>query len=105
MKGFELLTLTQAAASTVRELTSKGPPATGVRLHIGSTRFDGRGTPIVIEVAPWPDLRDSVLENDGARLYVEPETLLVLDHKMLDVRDTGDRQRFVLLEQPDLEFA
>ena len=100
-----MLTLTQAAAAAVRQLTSKGPPTTGVRLHIGSARLDGRGTPIVIEVAPRPRFRDSVLENDGARLYVEPETLRVLDHKLLDVRDTGGKPRFVLSEQPDLEFA
>ena len=100
-----MLTLTQAAAAAVRQLTSKGPPATGVRLHLGSAPLNGRGMPIVIEVAPWPDNRDSVLENEGARLYVEPETLLVLDHKVLDVRDTGGKQRFVLSEQPDLEFA
>ena len=100
-----MLRLTQAAATAVRNLTSKGPPASGVRLHIGSTFENGRGTPIVIEVAPWPDQRDAVLEKDGARLYVEPGTLRVLEHKLLDVKVSENRTRFELFEQPDLEFA
>ena len=48
---------------------------------------------------------DTVLEADGARLYVEPETLRVLDHKLLDADITDGNARFALREQPDLEFA
>lgn len=100
-----MLRLTQAAATAVRDLTSKAPPASGVRLHVGSVPPPGRGAPIVIELESWPDQRDAVIENGGARLYVEPETLCVLDHKLLDVRVTEDLMLFELFEQPDLEFA
>ena len=100
-----MLTLTQEAAGAIRQLTSAAPPGAGVRLHIGAMPRAGRPAPIEIDVVPWSDNRDTVLEADGARLYVEPETLRVLDHKLLDASVTDDGLRFALREQPDLEFA
>jgi Fe-S cluster assembly iron-binding protein IscA len=100
-----MLTLTQEAAGAIRQLTSAAPPGAGVRLHIGSMLTGGQPAPIEIEVVPWSDTRDTVLESAGARLYVEPETLRLLDHKLLDAEVAGAETRFALLEQPDLEFA
>ena len=100
-----MLTLTQEAAGAIRQLTSAAPPGAGVRLHIGALLPGGQPAPVEIEVVPWSDNRDTVLETAGARLYVEPETLRVLDHKLLDAAVTDEGLRFALREQPDLEFA
>ena len=100
-----MLTLTEDAAGAIRQLTSDTPPGAGVRLHVGVCVSAGEAAPIEIEVAPWPDTNDTVLESDGVRLYVEPETLRVLDHKLLDAEAPDGKPQFVLFEQPDLEFA
>jgi hypothetical protein len=54
-----------------------------------------------IEVAPWPDAQDTVLEAEGARLYVEPEMLRVLDHKVLDADTTAGEPHFAIFEQAE----
>ena len=95
-----MLTLTREAARAIRELTET-PDADGVRIHAGSRFSRGHAPPIQMELAHCPDVEDTVLEAEGARLYLEPETLKTLDHKVLDVEDAGDEPRFALFEQPD----
>ena len=97
-----MLTLTREAARAIRELTDD-PVADGVRIHAGS-RFSRRahGREIQIEVADGPNVEDTVLEAEGARLFVEPETMRALDHKVLDADVAeGDDPHFALFEQPD----
>lgn len=96
-----MLTLTREAARAIREL-SEAPEADGVRIHAGSRFSRGHAPEIQVELAPGPDVEDTVLEAEGARLYVEPETLRTLDHKVLDADVDGEEPRFSVFEQGEV---
>ena len=92
-----MLTLTREAARAIRELTDT-PVAEGVRIHAGR-RF--ARSSVQIEIAPGPDVEDTVLEAEGARLFVEPETMRELDHKVLDAQVEDGEPHFAIFEQAD----
>ena len=95
-----MVTLTHEAAHAIRQLT-EAPMADGVRLHAGSRFSRGDAPQVQIEVASGPDVEDTVLEAAGARLYLEPETMRALDHKVIDADVAGDEPHFTIFEQPD----
>lgn len=94
-----MLMLTLAAAEAILQLMqSEG--ANGLRLHVGSRRF-ARVPAVQIEVAQMPEVDDLVLEVDGARIYLDPETHKVLDDKILDADLSGKEPRFMVYLQPE----
>ncbi len=95
-----MLTLTREAARAIRELTD-APDADGLRIHAGKRFARGNVPAIQVEVAHSPGAEDTVLEAEGARLFVERESLHELDHKVLDADVEGDQVHFAILEQPD----
>ena len=95
-----MLTLTQEAADAIRRL-SESPTTDGVRLHAGGRRFGRPVGEIQVELAECPDVEDTVLEADGARLYLEPDSMRELDDKVLDADEVDGEIRFALFEQPD----
>lgn len=94
-----MLMLTLAAVEAILQfMHTEG--ANGLRLHVGSRRFSP--VPAVqIEAAQMPEVDDLVLEVDGARIYLDPETHKVMDDKVLDADLTGDEPRFMIYEQPE----
>ena len=95
-----MLGVTRESVRAIRELTEP-ESADGVRIHAGTRRFSRDDAPSVqIEVASWPSVEDTVLELDGARIYLDPETFRVLDDKVLDADLTGAEPRFAVLKQP-----
>jgi iron-sulfur cluster assembly protein len=76
-----VLTLTDGAAETIRVLTSQpGVPAdTGLRMSVPAGS-DGRLT-LSLE-PPQPD--DAVIEDGGARVFVEPDAVAVIGDRQLD---------------------
>jgi iron-sulfur cluster assembly protein len=46
-----------------------------------------------------PDVDDQVIEEEGARVFVEPEAAAILEDKVLDATVVGDRVQFSLNEQ------
>jgi Fe-S cluster assembly iron-binding protein IscA len=94
-----MLGLTRESVRAIRELTESDESADGVRLYAASRRFARANTPsIQIEVAESPGVEDTVLELEGARLYLDSETLRVLDDKVLDADLTGPEPRFAILQ-------
>jgi Fe-S cluster assembly iron-binding protein IscA len=94
-----MLTLTREAAQAIRELMDATGVA-GVRLHAGSRRFfTDSGPSILIEITQLPDVEDTVLEVEGARIYLGPETLRTLDDKVLHADLSGDEVRFAVFAQ------
>lgn len=100
-----MLTLTHEAAEAIRRMTEDSPPATDVRLSAAS-RFRQGDTPNVkIEIVPWPETLDTVIEAEGVRLYVQAGLMCALDHKVLDVESENGETQFALLEQADEPFT
>ena len=93
-----MLMVTLAAVEAILQLMQT-EGANGLRLHVGSRRFS-RVPVVQIEVALAPEVEDTVLEVNGARLYLDPETHRVVDDKILDADLTGDEPRFLIYEQP-----
>ena len=93
-----MLMLTLAAVEAILQLMQT-EGAKGLRLHVGSRRFS-RVPAVQIEVALAPEVEDTVLEVDGARLYLDPETFKAVDDKVLDADLEGDEPRFLIYEQP-----
>ena len=92
-----MLMLTRKAVRAIRALI-EAHSADALRLHVGSRRF-ARVPAIQVEVGAVPDVEDTVLEIDGAQLYLDPETLRVLDDKVLDADLTAAEPRFMVCEQ------
>ena len=90
-----MLGITREAVRAVRELTEP-ESADGLRIHAGSPRFSRE---VQIEVAEAPGVEDTVLEVEGARLFLDGETLRVLDDKVLDADRTGDEPHFAVLRR------
>jgi Fe-S cluster assembly iron-binding protein IscA len=92
-----MLMVTLAAVEAIlRLMETEG--ADGLRLHVGSRRFS-RVPAVQVEVVLVPEVDDTVLEVDGARIYLDPETHRVIDDKVLDADLTGDEPRFMIYEQ------
>ena len=78
-----MLAFTRDAARAIRVLTaSKG--ADGLRIHAGTRRFSRADAPSMhIELVYGPPVDEVVFEAEGARLYVDSETMRVLNDKVL----------------------
>jgi Fe-S cluster assembly iron-binding protein IscA len=95
-----MLALTETAADVIRQLT-EAPVADGVRISTAGASVNGHGPNLLIELVPGPAVDDEVVEAAGARIYLEPGAMRVLDHMVLDADVEGDEVRFAILEQPD----
>lgn len=93
-----MLTLTDRAAETIRDLTSQpGAPAdTGLRM---SLQGSADGTLALSLQARQPD--DAVIEAAGARVYVQQEAAAIVEDSELDAQvDDQGRVSFVIGSQP-----
>jgi len=84
-----MLTLTDSAVSAIRTLTSQPevPGETGLRIMA-----QDEGTSFQLALAEGPAAGDQVVEEGGARVFVESTAAAVLDDKALDaqVNEQGD---------------
>jgi Fe-S cluster assembly iron-binding protein IscA len=85
-----MLTLTDSAVSAIRTLTSQPelPGDTGLRIM---SQGDGESS-FQLALAEGPVAGDQVVEEGGARVFVEAAAAQVLDDKSLDaqVNEQGD---------------
>ena len=80
-----MLTLTEDAVSAIRGLTSgpELPVETGLRIVAQAD-----GAPFQLALADEPAAGDQVVEDDGARVFLEPAAAAILAGKSLDARVT-----------------
>ena len=93
-----MLTLTDRAAETIRSLTSQpGIPAdTGLRMSLQDSEA---GTLTLSLEGPQPE--DAVIEEAGARVFVEPDAAAIVEDRELDAQlDDEGRASFMLGMQP-----
>lgn len=90
-----MLTITSRALAVIRRVTGhqKLDRASGVRI----ARAGARSDKLQVSAVDGPDSGDTVVERDGARLYLGPEAAERVEGGELDAHDQGgDRVQFVL---------
>lgn len=92
-----MLTVTDNAVAAIRSLTAQPDVPETAGLRIATDQSAGA---LQLSVAPEPQAGDQVVDNSGARLFLDNEAALLLDDKALDatVDDQGSVQ-FALAEQ------
>jgi iron-sulfur cluster assembly protein len=94
-----MLTLTETATTVIKSLVSRGTDATDGGLRINTTEANPRE--FLVDVVESPMAGDSVVDTDGARIFVGETAAVLLDNKVLDAQVTGEGAvSFALLPQP-----
>jgi Fe-S cluster assembly iron-binding protein IscA len=98
-----MLTLTPDAAQTIERLLEgpEVPDAGGLRIAAAeSMNGDGEARALQVALAAEPAPKDVVVEEAGARVFIEPTVVPFLDDKLLDVAVDGERTQFSLQPAP-----
>ncbi|TPW29793.1 Fe-S cluster assembly scaffold SufA [Martelella alba] len=92
--GFQVITLTDAAAARVREIVAaSGPDAKGIRVSIKKGGCAGMEYEVALVSEPNP--RDDLTERDGASVWVDPAASLYLLGTEMDFEVTKLKTGFV----------
>jgi Fe-S cluster assembly iron-binding protein IscA len=96
-----VLTLTESAVQVIRTVTSQPDlsPQTGLRIAT-QAQPEEAGT-LALAVTEGPQAGDEIVEEQGARVYLEPDAASILDEMTLDasVNEQGD-VTFRLADKP-----
>lgn len=93
MIGFEVLTMTDAAAQRVREIVSSREGSIGVR--VGIKKGGCAGMEYTVDLVTEANPKDDKVERDGAEVWVAPEATLFLLGTEMDFEVTKLRTGFV----------
>ena len=87
-----MLTLSPSAVEAVDNLLHRPevPDDAGLRIRTAGE------SQLAIAIAAEPEPDDQVIEEGGARVFVEPEAVPMLDNAELDARTQGDQIAFGL---------
>ena len=85
-----MVTLTDSARDAVREMTQDGGDESGVR--IAAEGESGGG--LSMSVVPAPADGDTVVDEDGSRVFLEPVAAQMLDGKVIDAERHDDHVHF-----------
>ncbi len=85
-----MLTLTPSAVEVVDSLLQRDdvPEDAGLRILTGGE------SQLALEIAPEPGPGDQVIEEGGARVFVDSEVAPLLDNSQLDAQVQGDQIAF-----------
>lgn len=94
-----MLALTENAVHAVKEIVSSSEqaPETG-GLRVVADRVGAQAN-LELSVAALPGEDDEVVEEHGARVFLDPEAALLLDDKVLDASIEQNQVAFTLADQ------
>jgi iron-sulfur cluster assembly protein len=93
-----MLTLTDSAADAIRGIVAAPEIPEGAGLRI-ATRSGSDQATLEVSVAETPAATDQVLDESGARVFVDEEAVPLLDDKLLDASVEGTRVGFTISDQ------
>ncbi len=93
MVGFQVLSLTEEAASRVRDIVAGSDGAAGIR--VGIKKGGCAGMEYTIDMVHEPDPKDDEVDAGGASVFVEPGAVLFLLGTQMDYEVTKFRSGFV----------
>jgi iron-sulfur cluster assembly protein len=92
-----MLTMTENAVTQIRTLTDLPDAPDGAGLRISADPTAGA---LTLSLAATPGEEDTVLDTDGARLFLDSSANTMLDDKTLDaVTDPSGEIQFAIAEQ------
>ncbi len=92
-----MLTLTNHAQDAVRTLTQdpQAPERAGLRIAAGN-----QGLELMLVAEPAPG--DALIDDDGARVFLESQAANLLDERTLDAKIEGDKVNFFLASPEEM---
>lgn len=96
-----MLAITESAADAIRGIVAAPEVPEGAGLRIASQPDASRPGTLEVSVAEVPAESDQVLDQDGARVFVEATAAELLDDKLLDAQVDGNRVGFTISDQAD----
>jgi Fe-S cluster assembly iron-binding protein IscA len=96
-----MLTLTKSAKEMVRDMVSAESAPEGSGLRIAAAHSEDGGPALTLELATEPTEGDQVVDDDGTRVFLEPEAASLLDDKILTTERHDDHYHFSLEDQED----
>jgi iron-sulfur cluster assembly protein len=90
-----MIHVTESAAKKIREMMAKQGLAEDGGLRLGVQGGGCSGLSYAMRLDPTPRARDQVIEENGARVFVDAKSYVYLDEMTLDFEDTLMRQGFV----------
>lgn len=96
-----MLTVTPIAAEAVRELVAAAPveDTGGIRISVGEET--PVGTALQVAIVDSPEAADEAVEEEGARVFLEPAVAEILGDRVLDVEMAGGEPTFALRRHED----
>jgi iron-sulfur cluster assembly protein len=91
-----MLVLTEQAKEVIKEIVEEVGPDGGLRITASGDNGD---TALDFGLAPAPGPGDEVVDEDGAKVFLDEAAAAVLADKTLDVEEHGDHFHFSLEEQ------
>lgn len=87
-EGAQMLTLTDDARLAIQTLLSPedAPAEAGIRIAAAGAANDGAAPDLALQMVAEPAPGDQVLDDHGARVYLDPTAAQALDHETLDVQ-------------------
>ena len=87
--------LTEKAARKIQELLAKGGVLEGGGLRLGVQGGGCSGLTYAMRLEAKARERDNVIEENGARVFIDPKSFAYLEDVTLDYEETLMRQGFV----------
>jgi iron-sulfur cluster assembly protein len=87
-----MIQLTESAINKVRRVVESKPDIAGLRLGVRGGGCDGLTYVIQFDAAPRSN--DNVYEFNGAKVFVDPKSLVYLEEMTVDYKETLMQQGF-----------
>jgi len=94
-----VLAITETAAEAIRGIVAAPEIPDGAGIRIATQPGAEQPGPLEVTVAEVPAEHDQVLDEAGARVFIEERAALILDDKTLDAQIEGQRVGFFIGEQ------
>jgi Fe-S cluster assembly iron-binding protein IscA len=97
-----MLSISQSAAEVIKQVVSASEISEEGGIRLSVEPLGEQSAKLDVSIAESPEAGDSVVEEDGANVFIEPGAATFLDDKVLDATIEGDRVSFSLSERrPD----
>jgi Fe-S cluster assembly iron-binding protein IscA len=87
-KGTVMLTLTDSASTAVKNIAERNADAAEAGLRISTEPIGG--TDFTVAITPAPNPTDTIVESDGAKVFLEENAARALESKILDAQLDDD---------------